>query len=178
MALYHFSEDPDIGVFVPRTLPRDPWRTVDEPLVWAIDDEHAPLFFFPRDCPRICWWPLPQSTADDLDRWWGDRNARMVACTEWAWLEPMRSTRIYRYTMPEETFEPLDEPTGPGTRVSRAAVEPLAVEAVGGLFAALRDANVELRLMHRLTPLRGVWDTSLHASGIRLRNAQDWGPAN
>ncbi len=31
--------------------------------------------------------------------------------------------------------------------------------------------------MHRLTPLRGIWDTSLHASGIRLRNAQDWGAA-
>lgn len=31
--------------------------------------------------------------------------------------------------------------------------------------------------MRRLTPLRGIWDTSLHASGIRLRNARDWPPA-
>lgn len=31
--------------------------------------------------------------------------------------------------------------------------------------------------MHRLTTLRGIWDTSLHASGVRLRNAQDWGAA-
>ena len=31
--------------------------------------------------------------------------------------------------------------------------------------------------MHSLTTLRGIWDTSLHASGVRLRNAQDWGAA-
>ena len=36
------------------------------------------------------------------------------------------------------------------------------------------EAGVELRVMHRLTPLRDVWSTSLHASGIRLRHAQDW----
>jgi len=29
-------------------------------------------------------------------------------------------------------------------------------------------------VMERLTPLKNVWSTSLHASGIRLRNAQDW----
>ena len=51
-----------------------------------------------------------------------------------------------------------------------------AVEPVGDLFEALRAASVELRLLERLTPLRGVWDTTLHASGIRLRNARDWDP--
>jgi hypothetical protein len=33
---------------------------------------------------------------------------------------------------------------------------------------------VELRVMESLLPLRGVWDSSLHASGIRLRNARGW----
>jgi hypothetical protein len=28
--------------------------------------------------------------------------------------------------------------------------------------------------MESLAPLRDVWSTSLHASGIRLRNAQGW----
>ncbi len=40
------------------------------------------------------------------------------------------------------------------------------------LLGALAAAGVELRMMHSLHPLRGVWDTSLHASGIRLRNVQ------
>ncbi|MBA2308744.1 MAG: hypothetical protein H0W01_05455 [Pseudonocardiales bacterium] len=47
---WHFSEDPTITEFVPRTgAPGAP----DECLVWAIDDEHAPAYWFPRDCPRV-----------------------------------------------------------------------------------------------------------------------------
>lgn len=29
-------------------------------------------------------------------------------------------------------------------------------------------------MMDSLIPLKGVWDISLHASGIRLRNAAGW----
>ena len=53
--LYHFSEDPNIQRFVPhvpRTNPTHP------PAVWAIDADHAPLYWFPRDCPRVTIWPL------------------------------------------------------------------------------------------------------------------------
>ena len=28
--------------------------------------------------------------------------------------------------------------------------------------------------MPALTPLRGMWETTLHVSGIRLRNARGW----
>ena len=31
--------------------------------------------------------------------------------------------------------------------------------------------------METLTPLRGLWETTLHTSGIRLRNAVGWDPA-
>ncbi|MGO7421998.1 DUF6886 family protein, partial [Rhizobium ruizarguesonis] len=34
--------------------------------------------------------------------------------------------------------------------------------------------GVELRVVDTLTPLKGLWGTSLHVSGIRLRNAGDW----
>ncbi len=42
------------------------------------------------------------------------------------------------------------------------------------MIEALEAANVELRLLPSLEPLRDVWETSLHASGVRLRNAQGW----
>lgn len=58
--------------------------------------------------------------------------------------------------------------------VSRTAVEPLRVDVIGDLFGALRQAEVELRVMETLVPLRSVWSTSLHASGVRLRNAAGW----
>jgi hypothetical protein len=58
--------------------------------------------------------------------------------------------------------------------VAGAPVAPLAMQTLSDLPAALRDQGVELRIMESLAPLRGVWDTSLHASGVRLRNARGW----
>ena len=174
MELYHFSEEPDIQIFVPRLLPaahRAGRTDVDVPLVWAIDEEHAPLYYFPRNCPRIAFWPRPDTTPEDRERWWGERRCSMVACVEWAWLDRLRETRLYRYTMPPELFR---FHSVPGTWVSREAVVPQAVEPVGDLLEALRSAGVELRFMPSLTPLRGMWDTTMHTSGIRLRNAQGW----
>ena len=168
MTLYHFSEDPGIEVFVPRTPPHRPDVA---PLVWAIDDWHSPMYFFPRDCPRVLLWPLPTTSPADLERWFGASDARMIAHIEYDWLPRMHAVPIYRYTVPPETFDSLDDA---GMFVSRATIAPLDVEPVGDLVEALQAANVELRLMARLTPLRGVWDTTLYASGIRLRNAQGW----
>ena len=48
-ALWHFSEDPSLGRFRPRAPAANP---AERPLVWALDTRHAPMFWFPRDCPR------------------------------------------------------------------------------------------------------------------------------
>jgi Family of unknown function (DUF6886) len=167
-AIYHFSEEPGIVLFEPRTPAHRPEVL---PLVWAIDEWHAPMYLFPRDCPRILFWPRADTTPADRERFWGDRDARMVACVEWAWLDRIRGAHLYRYRFDAAGFEDLDDA---GMLVRRDAVRPLAVEPVGDLVAALRAANVELRLMPSLLPLRGMWDTTLHASGIRLRNAAGW----
>lgn len=170
MPLFHFSEDPTIEVFEPRLMAARPEITT--PLVWAIEEMRQCMYLFPRDCPRILYWPLPTTTAEDLERYWGERDGvRAVACIEWDWLARMRTTSVTRYHLPPETFEDLHDA---GMWVSRETVRPSLVEPVGDLVEALREDGVELRLMHRLTPLRDIWDTSLHASGIRLRHAQDW----
>ncbi len=168
MRLFHFSEDGGIERFDPRPVPRWP---ESPPLVWTIDEWHAPLYSFPRDCPRILLWPLPETSEADRERWFGASEARMLAHIEWRWLERMRSTVLYRYAFDARPFEDLHDA---GMHVAREAVTPGAVEPVGDLLEALRGAGVELRLLERLTPLRGVWDTTLHASGIRLRNAIGW----
>jgi hypothetical protein len=41
-------------------------------------------------------------------------------------------------------------------------------------MADLREQGVELRVSESLVSLRKLWQTSLHVSGIRLRNARDW----
>ena len=175
--LFHFSEDPAIAVFEPRPVrvpaERPPGRDwLNGPLVWAIDALRQPMYFFPRDCPRVMLWRKPETTAADLKRWWrGDPRRRMLAHIEASWLERVKTTPIYRYRFDADGFEDLDEA---GMWVARTVQTPLDVEPVGDLLAALEAANVELRVLPDLLSLKGVWESSLHASGIRLRNATGW----
>lgn len=173
--LFHFSDDPAITAFAPRKVEgsRPPAREwLNAPLVWAIDEWHSPAYLFPRDCPRILTWPLPTTTPADLDRHWGDRpHTRMIASIEWAWFERLRTTTLYRYTLPPDTFHDIHDH---GVHVSRDPVVALEVAPLPDLLAELASASVELRVLPSLLPMRNAWDTTLHTSGIRLRNARGW----
>jgi len=172
MPLYHFSEEPDIARFEPRA-PIE--RPEVEPLVWAIDPWHAPMYFLPRDCPRACFWPGPQTTATDRERWFGASDAPMAIAVESRWLDRVRTTALYRYTLPEATFVPNDDTAGHW--VSGDAVTPVTVEPVGDLLAALVEAGVELRVTPSLVTLwRAVVQSTLEFSGTRLRNAAGFTP--
>jgi len=166
--LLHFSEDPNITVFTPRPVTSNP---DSEPLVWAIDEAHAPLYYFPRDCPRVCWWALPTSTPEDIERFLGHTDARIVIAIEGAWWERVRDTKLYAYRFDaSEGFVSLEDH---GAHVSRQTVTPVSVEPVGELVARLRDAGVELRLTPSLWPLYDALPkTTLHFSMIRMRNAR------
>ena len=169
LMLYHFSEEPDIARFVPRAPLALPTQ---EPLVWTIDHIHAPLYYFPRDCPRAAFWPLTTTTVEDKARFYSGTSAKMVIAIEYAWLARLQSTRLYRYEMPEETFVSLQDY---GAHISRATVIPSRVEPLQDLLTQLAEANVELRLCTRLGPLvRAILASTLHYSCIRLRNALDW----
>ena len=176
MRLFHFSERGDIEVFEPRPVtipsPRAPGREwLNGPLVWAIDAWHQPMYLFPRDCPRILLWPLASTSAEDLRVYWRDRSCRMVALIEQAWSERLSRALLYRYEFPENAFESLDDA---GMWVARSAVKPVGVERIDDLAAALRECEVELRVLPSLTRSKDLWSTSLHVSGIRLRNAEGW----
>jgi hypothetical protein len=144
-----------------------------EPLVWAIDAWHAPMYYVPRDCPRACFWAGPATTEEDRERWMGGVDAAMVIAIEGGWLERMRSAALYRYSMPAETFTLADECAGHW--VSRQAVVPAGCEAMGDLLTALVASGVELRVTPSLVELwRRVASSTLQFSGTRLRNARGW----
>lgn len=167
MHVYHFSEDPTITEFAPR-----PSR-LGEPLVWAIDAWHQPLYWLPRDCPRVCFWPVATSSAADRERWWSPVAGRMVIAIEAAWLERVRACQLFRYTFDSGLFEPV--PNDPWMQVSRVVVRPTSLEPVGDLLAAHAAGNVELRICQSLVPLARVkMRSSLHWSLIRMRNAAGW----
>jgi hypothetical protein len=171
LALYHFSEEATIARFVPREMATRPG---ERPRVWAIDAAHAPIYFLPRDCPRVCFWALPTTTPDDRSHFLGQTAARMVIAIESGWLDRVRTAQLYRYELPEATFvEDDDAQKGPGYHVSDQPVVPLSVQPVGDLLSCLLAAGVELRLTPSLWPLyHALIPATLHFSMIRMRNAQ------
>jgi hypothetical protein len=165
--LYHFSEDPQIDIFVPHVPRTNPSHA---PAVWTIDADHAPLYWFPRDCPRVAMWPLDESRHAAFQARFATAAWRLHAI-ELAWLDRMRSARIYRYEFDAAGFEPWQH--ADGQWISARAVAPIAVAPVGDLLAAHVDAGIELRIVPSLWPLHdiargGEFDFSL----VRMHNAQ------
>jgi len=163
-------------VFVPRAVRTPAKRAagrewLNGPLVWAIDDWHQPMYLFPRDCPRILLWRTPATTAEDAQRYFAASTARIVAYVEEHWTKDLETTVLQRYALPPASFTSLEDA---GMWVSKTPVRPLSSEALRDLPEALRTAGVELRIVPDLVHLRSVWNTTLHASGLRLRNAARW----
>lgn len=172
--LFHFSEQAGLIRFEPRPVRLPSVRGegrewLNGPLVWTIDEDHQPLYLFPRECPRILIWALPTTTAEDRARWLGDAAA--VAFIEEAWWERFQAAAIWRYRLPEATFENLGDA---GMWVSCTGVDALDAVHLTDLPGELAARKVSVRAVPALKPLRGLWDTSLHASGLRLRNAASW----
>ncbi|MAF09313.1 hypothetical protein CMK11_02585 [Candidatus Poribacteria bacterium] len=168
--LFHFSEESDIARFEPR-----PSDFTDAPVVWTIHEAFEHQYLFPRGCPRVMYSSLPDSDPDAVDRYLGDGSAHTVVAIESAWLDKMQRTRLYRYTMPRETFAPLDQYDGADIArswVSADAVEPLRVDAIDDLLGALARKGVEIRILPSLWRLRDrILESGLPFSFIRMRNA-------
>lgn len=165
--LYHFSEDPNIERFVPHVPRTNPTH---RPAVWAIDGEHAPLYWFPRDCPRIAVWPLHSGDREAF-RSRFETSAWRVQAIESAWFERVLHARIYRYEFDAAPFSPWKEANGQW--ISTTEVVPSAMTPLGNLVAAHVQAAIELRIVPSLWPLHdvvrgGEFDFSI----VRMHNAQ------
>jgi hypothetical protein len=162
--LLHFSEDPSIERFVPHVPATNPTQ---EPSVWAIDEEHAPVYWFPRDCPRASVWANDDVQREVLRARFLSDAAR-INVTELTWLERMRAVRLYVYELDRSAFVEWSE--AEGQWISHDVVEPVTVRPVGDLLDLHARAGVELRFVAGLTPF---WDevvsSGLPFSGVRLR---------
>jgi hypothetical protein len=159
------SEDPEIERFEPHVSAT---AARDEPLVWAIDTRHLPMYWFPRDCPRGTFWATPATSPEDAEGLL--LGGARVHAVEAGWLERIRESRVVAYRLPETTFVP--DPEVGGYWLSSEAVAPLERAELGDLLARHAEAGIELRLVANLWPL---WDrvvaSTLEYSGMRLRNA-------
>lgn len=188
-ALWHVSEEPDLTVFEPRPATRiglekrpdgaivpTPTGDTDELLVWAVDTRHLPLYWFPRDCPRGCFWARPETSDADVARSLGGDRMRRVHAIETSWLDRLHSARVYAYRMPEASFRP--HRTVGGYWMSENSVEAIERVELSDLVDLHTEARIELRVLDDIWPL---WDavvaSTLEFSGIRLRNAMPRGGA-
>ncbi|MBI4884236.1 MAG: hypothetical protein HY826_09300 [Actinobacteria bacterium] len=164
--VFHFSEDPTIARFIPHVPPTNPTQPAS---VWAIDEQHAPVYWFPRDCPRVTAWPRNQAETVGFRKAFAT-DATRVHAIELAWLARMSATVLYRYEFDATAFTPWQEASGQW--ISAEEIEPLSVEPVGDLLKRHVDAGIELRIVPSLWPLHDLaksnqWDFSL----VRMANA-------
>jgi hypothetical protein len=163
--LYHFSENPDIQKFEPRLIYKE-----TEAKVWTIDEYHAPHYYFPRECPRVCIWPKEDTSAEDLELFFGMSITHRMIAIESAWYERVSKGHIYRYSFDPIDFE-IHEPNA-GYYISTQCVEPINVERMDDLVGSIVTHGIELRVTPSLKPLREfILKSSINFSMIRMRNA-------
>ena len=164
--LLHFSEDPDIAVFrphVPASSPDNP------PLVWTVDEEHAPGFWFPRQCPRACCWSIGKPLTEIGLTLLG--TGTRLHAIESGWLERMRTTKVYVYRFDPKPFSIHMVPEA-GYWATNETVRPLSVEPIGDLLELHAKAGIELRIVPNLWPLfDAIIASGLEFSISRSKNA-------
>ena len=160
--LLHYSEDPTIERFVPHVPATNPEMP---PMVWTVDDVHAPLFWFPRDCPRITFWTEDGSPADAL----GPTSGWRVHAIETAWLDRVRACELWVYRFAVEGFEPW--PGADGYWVADREHRPIDAAPVGDLLTRHRERAIELRVLPDLRALRDqVIESGYRFSMCRMSN--------
>jgi len=157
MRLYHYSDDPAILRFVPRPPSR---HSDQEPLVWAIDEWHSPMYWFPRDCPRII------------------RFAPFGKIMIWipeSWVAAWREATLWEYEFDASSgFESLEDH---GVWVSRQEVTPLACRELTDLPGLHAERGTKVQIVPSLQPIaeslydfeKGEFRTTDHVSMIRWR---------
>lgn len=162
--LFHYSEDPGVARFVPHVPRTNPDVAA---AVWAIDQAHAPLYWFPRDCPRVTVWANDPRQRRRLREVFDTEHSRVqVAPTSWT--DAIVTCRLYEYRFDGSDFNPW--PDAEGQWISRRIVVPLDVAPVGDLLERHREANVDLRFVADLSTMREIaLQSGLPFSIVRYR---------
>lgn len=165
--LYHFSEEPDIRIFEPRVLYN---QNEEPPKVWAIDAHHAPHYYFPRECPRICIEAGKSTAEEDVEMFFGMSRARRMIAIEADWYERVRTGCIYRYHFDPAEFQLFDE--NAGYYIATKSVAPAHVDRMDDLIPSILQEDIELRVTPSLMLMKErVLSSTVNFSMIRMRNA-------
>jgi len=168
LRLFHVSEESGIEKFVPRIPYR---KDVDQSkgLVWSLTEESLPNWGTPRDCPRVGYRAVEESTQDDIDKFFSSSFRHCVAI-EHDWHQRMLDTTLYIYEFDIANFY-FDESAG--FYVSDKTEVPIGVTKIENLYEGLFSKNVEVRILENLWELgEKVQASSLKWSLCRMANAK------
>jgi len=107
------------------------------------------MFWFPRDCPRGCIWPVSATTPEDREAFFGQSAADRVHVMEGGWLKRMRECRLYAYRLPHEAFRPHE--VG-GYWIADEPVDAVGQVVIDDLVARHAEAGIELRITTSIWP--------------------------
>ena len=165
--VFHYSEDGSIRRFAPHVPQTNPGQPAS---VWAIDHEHSPLYWFPRNCPRLSVWARGGGQQALLTELF-ETEASRVCVAETGWLQRVRDARIYRYVFDAAAFHPW--PEADGQYVTHQVVRPDRVEPIDDVFELHASADIELRFTPRLgAPMDRILASGLPFSFVRIRDAR------
>lgn len=165
--VYHYSDDGTIRRFAPQVPATNPSHP---PAVWAIDALHAPLYWFPRDCPRVSVWAYDNEQQVRLSELFATEASRICAA-ESSWLPNICTSRVYRYCFDASAFTASADVAG--QYVAPTPVVPIRVESVDDLLSLHAEHEVELRFTPRLGNLVDrMLESALPFSFVRIRDAK------
>jgi hypothetical protein len=172
--LHHISDLPDITRFDPRPVAAASVTplTPEGAMVWAVDEQHVHNYYLPRDCPRVTFYALPTSSAEDVERLLGQSTARYIVAIESGWFKEVTKCRLSMSTSCRRTASSF-RTKALAINISHEPVTPLAVRPINDLLGELLKHDVELHILLSLGKLRdAVVGSTLQFSIIRWRNAR------
>ena len=169
MKLFHISEQAGIPCFPPRPADKQTaWPNLDKEYVWAISDEMIHNYFFPRNCPRVCWMIGPETTEEEKDRFRAHGAYRAIICVESHWQDPIAACVLYQYEFDPLHFCPVDYCAG--YYVSEYPETPVRVTKLSAIFNLLEERHVLLEFVENLEPYRKrIAGSNYRFSNIRMK---------
>ncbi|MDB5084056.1 MAG: hypothetical protein JWN30_942 [Bacilli bacterium] len=108
----------------------------------------------PGNCPRIVYTRTNEITDEDQNKFFGLTQSHIVVTVEIDWYERIKSTTIYRYRLPSDTFRLFDEYAG--YYISTQTVKPVEIEPFNNLLDQLIKLDIEVRFTPNLYQLRNA----------------------
>ncbi|XMB85177.1 hypothetical protein RJG79_07050 [Mycoplasmatota bacterium WC44] len=166
MKLYHISDNEFIKEFETRKA-NQAWPNLNKEYVWAISSEMVHNYYFPRNCPRVCWMIGPNTNINDKDYISSLGDYRGVIFTEKSWEEEIHKTKMYRYRFDTSSFYPVDYDAG--YYVSERVETPINLEIISNLLDELRESRIKVVFVDDLAEYqKQSIERSFRFSNIRM----------